>query len=211
MDAIAVIPARGGSVGVPRKNLLRIADRWLLGHAIECCIEAVGNAVVISDDREIRSEALRWGAEVVNEPPPIAAGTSQQAIAHALQGRTCDAVAFVQCTSPMLDAADIRGCLDKLPGNDLVICCVPFDGLVLSDAGQVRNFPPNHSPKRQERERQWLISGNCWAFRPSYLHWDWMTGRVAIHEAAFSHRLEIDSPDDVRLAEAVLTHREVPA
>jgi hypothetical protein len=177
MDAIAVIPARGGSVGVPRKNLLRIADRWLLGHAIECCIEAVGNAVVISDDREIRSEALRWGAEVVNEPPPIAAGTSQQAIAHALQGRTC----------------------------------VPFDGLVLSDAGQVRNFPPNHSPKRQERERQWLISGNCWAFRPSYLHWDWMTGRVAIHEAAFSHRLEIDSPDDVRLAEAVLTHREVPA
>lgn len=211
MDTLAIIPARGGSVGVPRKNLLRIADRWLLGHAIECCLESVGNAVVISDDREIRSEALRWGAEVVSEPPPIAAGTSQQAILHALQGRTCDAVAFVQCTSPMLSAADIRGCLEKLWVNDLVICCVPFDGLVLSEGGQLRNFPPSHSPKRQERERQWLVSGNCWAFRPPYLQSEWMTGKVAIHEAAFPHRLEIDSPADVELAEAILTHQKVLA
>lgn len=203
---VAIIPARGGSKGVPGKNLLRIAGRPLLGHAIECAYKAGCDRVIVSTDcQKIRREAERWGAEVVTRPEELAGdeSSSQDALRHALRGTDAEAVAFIQCTTPMLAAADIRGCLDKLPGHDLVVCCHRFDGIVLNANGRLMNMHPGGSQRRQDRE-QWIMGGGCWAFRPDYLNWDWMTGRIGIHEAEFPYRLEIDTQEDVWLAEAML-------
>lgn len=204
---LAVIPARGGSKGVPGKNLLTIAGRPLLGHAITCCKEAGVDRVVVSTEcPKIFEEAERWGADVVTRPEELAGdeSSSQDALRHALLGYKADAVAFVQCTTPMLAPDDVRGCLDKLPGYDLVVCCHRFDGIVLSGNGRLLNMHPGGSQRRQDRD-QWIMGGGCWSFRPDYLNWDWMSGRIGIHEAEFPHRLEIDTWEDVRLTEAILT------
>lgn len=209
---VAIIPARGGSKGVPGKNLMTIAGRPLLGHAIACAQRAGCDRVIVSTDCDkIRAEAKRWGAEVVTRPEELAgdASSSQDALRHALQGVEAEAVAFIQCTTPMLHADDIRGCLDKLPDYDIVVCCHRFDGIVLSGNGRLLNMHPGGSQRRQDRDH-WIMGGGCWAFRPDYLNWDWMTGRIGIHEAQFPHRLEIDSPLDVQIAEAIfenLLHR----
>lgn len=202
---LAIIPARGGSRGVPGKNLMSIAGRPLLGHAITCCKDAVDRVVVSTDCQRILAEAEAWGADVVTQPEELAGdeSSSQDALRHALQGYKASEIAFVQCTTPMLAAADIRGCLDKLPDYDIVVCCHRFDGIVLNGSGRLLNMHPGGSQRRQDRD-QWVMSGGCWAFRPDYLNWDWMSGRIGIHEAEFPHRLEIDSPDDVRIAEALI-------
>lgn len=206
MKTAAIIPARGGSRGVPEKNLMSIHGRRLLGHAIQCCQQVVDTVLVTTDCPRIRSEAEWYGAQVVERPAELATddANSQDALRHALQFVDCEQVAFVQCTAPLLDAADIRGCLDKLPDYDLMVCCVPFDGLVLGADGRYRNFAYPISQRRQDREPQYVVNGHCWAMRPDYLQREWMSGRVGIHEAAFPYRLEIDTPEDVELARAVL-------
>lgn len=203
---LAIIPARGGSKGVPNKNLMTIAGRPLLGHAITCCHDAGCLTVVSTESPAIAQEARRHGAQVVTRPEELAGdeSSSQDAMRHALQSYQADEVAFVQCTSPLLHAGDIRGCLDKLPEYDCVACCVEFDGLVIDAGGRPRNFRIGDSPRRQERAAQYLINGHCWAFRPSYLQWEWLSGSVGIHLAHYPHRLEIDTPADVELTEAVL-------
>lgn len=203
---VAIIPARGGSKGIPGKNLLTIAGRPLLGHAITCCQRAGCDRVIVSTQcPDIASEAKRWQAEVVTRPEELAGdeSSSQDALRHALQGVYADAVAFVQCTTPLLDADDIRGCLDKLPGHDVVACCHRFDGVVIDGGGRLLNMRPGGSQRRQDRDH-WILSGGCWAFRPSYLDWGWMSGRIGICEARYPHRIEIDSLADVELTEAVL-------
>ena len=204
---VAIIPARGGSKGVPGKNLLTIAGRPLLGHAITCAQRAGCDRVIVSTQcPDIAAEAQRWKAEVVTRPEELAGdeSNSQDALRHALRGVRAAAVAFIQCTTPMLDPADIRGCFDKLTDEyDVVVCCHRFDGIVLGGDGKLLNMPTGGSQRRQDRE-QWVMSGGCWAFRPFYLQWEWMSGQIGIHEAAFPHRLEIDTPEDVRLTEAIL-------
>lgn len=203
---LAIIPARGGSKGVPGKNLLTIAGRPLLGHAITKAHDAGCLVVVSTDCQAIASEARRHGAQVVVRPPELATDTasSQDVMRHVLVANySPSAIAFVQCTTPMLAAGDIRGCLDKLPDYDLVVCCHRFDGIVLDRAGRLLNMRPGGNQNRQQRDH-WLMGGGCWAFRPSYLNWEWMSGRIGIHEAEYPHRLEIDTPADVELAEAIL-------
>lgn len=207
MRELAIIPARGGSRGVPGKNLMTIGGRPLLGHAIRCCQEAGVSAVVVTTDcLQIADEADRYGAFVTTRPGELAgdASSSQDAVRHVMETRQADLIAMVQCTSPMLHKSDIRGCLDKVADRDIVVCCVPFDGLVLSAEGRPQNYRLGMSQRRQERPAQFVVNGHCWAFRPSYLQRDWLTGNVGLHLAKFPYRLEIDEPDDVELARTVI-------
>ena len=73
-DALCVIPARGGSRGIPRKNVRVVGGKPLVAHAIEQALEArtVGRVVVSTDDAEIASVARRHGSEVVERPAELA-------------------------------------------------------------------------------------------------------------------------------------------
>lgn len=84
MSAWAIIPARGGSKGLPRKNLAAVPGRSLLGRAIDTCRAAslVDRVVVSTDSIEIAHEAIRYGAEVVERPTEISNdySSSEQAL-----------------------------------------------------------------------------------------------------------------------------------
>jgi CMP-N-acetylneuraminic acid synthetase len=204
---LAVIPARGGSKGIPKKNLALVGGETLLARCIRTCRE-VCRVIVSTDCPDIATEAERCGAQVVCRPDRLATdtATSQDVIRHVLSHEFADEVVFAQCTSPFLHADDIRGCLEKLPTCDLAVCCVPFDGMVLDGEGKFANLAPFAPTLRQLRPPQYLSSGNCWAFRASYLDQPWMSGKVGIHLARFPYRLEIDSPEDLELARDLL-HR----
>lgn len=202
---LAVIPARGGSKGVPRKNLATIGGETLLARCIRTCRE-VCRVIVSTDCEDIATEAERCLAQVVCRPAHLATdtATSQDVIRHVLSHEYADEVVFAQCTSPFLAVNDINGCLSTLRACDLAVCCVPFDGAVLDSAGRSVNLPPGAPTLRQLRPPQYLVTGNCWAFRPSYLDQPWMSGNVGIHLATFPYRLEIDSAEDLELARGLL-------
>ncbi|AUH41022.1 acylneuraminate cytidylyltransferase [Streptomyces sp. CMB-StM0423] len=142
---LAVIPARGGSKGVPGKNLARVGGVPLVARAVRQCLAArlVTDVVVSTDDDTIASVAREAGAEVVRRPAEIAGDTasSEAAVLHALDsheercGATMAAVLLVQCTSPFLTGEDIdgvtRAVLDE--GADSALTVAPFHGFIWRD------------------------------------------------------------------------------
>ena len=112
-EVVAIIPARGGSKGVPHKNLRRVGGVPLVARAIAAARRsgAVDRIVVTTDDREIAAVAREWGADVVERPPEISGdtATSESALLHALddlaeRGIDVGLVAFLQATSPFIDS-----------------------------------------------------------------------------------------------------------
>ena len=85
---VAIIPARGGSKGIPRKNLKLVGGLPLIARAILSCkqVAEIDQVWVSTDDEEIASVALSFGAQVVNRPLEISGDTasSESALLHGL-------------------------------------------------------------------------------------------------------------------------------
>ncbi|NGO15550.1 N-acylneuraminate cytidylyltransferase [Streptomyces sp. HC44] len=143
---LAVIPARGGSKGVPAKNLLPVGGVPLVARAVRECRAArlVTDVVVSTDDQAIAAAAREAGAEVVLRPAAIAGdtATSEAAVLHAmdaheaLHGSAVDAVLLVQCTSPFIVREDIDGVAGAVVENgaDTALTVAPFHGFIWRDA-----------------------------------------------------------------------------
>ncbi|MGX1851066.1 acylneuraminate cytidylyltransferase [Streptomyces sp. NBC_01456] len=143
---VAVIPARGGSKGVPAKNLAAVGGVPLVARAVRECRAArlVTDVVVSTDDAGIAAAARGAGALVVRRPGDIAGdtATSEAAVLHAMdayeseQHTTVDAVLLVQCTSPFLVREDIDGVAAAVVegGADSALTVAPFHGFVWRDA-----------------------------------------------------------------------------
>lgn len=119
---LAFIPARGGSKGVPRKNILDIGGQPLIAWTIKAAKKSkyIDMALVSSDDVEILSIADRYGALPLKRPKDLATDTVrvEKSVSHALawlkknKNYIPDVVVYLQPTSPMRDHADIDNALD---------------------------------------------------------------------------------------------------
>ncbi|WP_326711483.1 N-acylneuraminate cytidylyltransferase [Streptomyces sp. NBC_01474] len=143
---LAVIPARGGSKGVPAKNLAPVGGVPLVARTVRECraTRLVTDVVVSTDDAAIAAAAREAGAEVVLRPAAIAGdkSSSEAAVLHALdahealQGAAVDVVLLVQCTSPFIVREDIDGVVNAIveKGADTALTVAPFHGFVWRDA-----------------------------------------------------------------------------
>ncbi|MFC9847283.1 cytidylyltransferase domain-containing protein [Streptomyces sp. NPDC060223] len=143
---LAVIPARGGSKGVPAKNLLPVGGVPLVARAVRECRAArlVTDVVVSTDDQAIAAAARQAGAEVVLRPAAIAGdtATSEAAVLHAmdaheaLHGAPVDVVLLVQATSPFIIREDIDGVSAAVVENgaDTAVTVAAFHGFIWRDA-----------------------------------------------------------------------------
>ncbi|MBP0461244.1 acylneuraminate cytidylyltransferase [Streptomyces montanisoli] len=194
MTVLAVIPARGGSKGVPAKNLARVGGVPLVVRAVRACRASreVTDVVVSTDDPAIADAARAAGAEVVTRPAAIAGdtATSEAAVAHAMdafeavRARAVDVVLLVQCTSPFLTAADVDGVAAAITagGADTALTVAPTHGFVWREAGAAEagateagsaktadgygvNHDKAHRPRRQDRPREYLETGAAYAMR----------------------------------------------
>lgn len=131
MTTVAIIPARGGSKGIPRKNLRRVAGRSLVGWSVLAGLEAelVDEVVVSSDSAEILEEAVRCGAKPLQRPDELATdeASTDDVLMHAMNalGWKHDVVVTLQPTVPirepwLVDAA-IRRLIES--GADSVHTC----------------------------------------------------------------------------------------
>lgn len=169
---LAVIPARGGSKGVPAKNLAKVGGLPLVVRAVRECLAAreVTDVVVSTDDPTISAAAEGAGAAVVHRPADLAGdlATSEAAVLHAMdghearQGGPVDAVLLVQCTSPFLTHEDLDGVAAALRrGADSALTVAPFHGFVWRDG---RPGPAGHGdatgPRRAGQQSGGQQDGN---------------------------------------------------
>ncbi|MCW5251645.1 N-acylneuraminate cytidylyltransferase [Streptomyces sp. SHP 1-2] len=158
---LAVIPARGGSKGVPAKNLAPVGGVPLVVRAVRACRAArlVTDVVVSTDDPAIAAAARAAGAGTVLRPAAIAGdtATSEAAVRHALDaheerhGAAVDVVLLVQCTSPFLLPGDIDGVAAAVAhgGADTAVTVAPFHGFVWRDGdgeGGAADGGPTRAP-----------------------------------------------------------------
>lgn len=224
---LAVIPARGGSKGVPRKNLASVGGVPLVVRAIRECLAArrATHVVVSTDDQAIADTALRAGAGVVIRPPEISgdAATSESVLLHAMdvfaadQGADPDVVLLVQCTSPFLAADDVTGVIEAVVdgGADTALTAVPFHGFLwreqaaagrsAPDGAQGVNHTRDHRPRRQDRPADLLETGAAYAMRAPGLraHRHRFFGETALVRTDPARALEIDEPGDLDRARAL--------
>jgi len=222
MECLAIIPARGGSKGIPRKNVLPLAGKPLIAHSIEQARRArlVNRVVVSTDDAEIAAISQEYGAEIVWRPAEISSdyASSESALLHALEhlraqeGYQADILAFLQCTSPLTLAADIDGTIQSMLGADAdtALAVVPFHYFIWKPIPDGDLIGVNHDkhirPLRQEREPQYLETGAVYTMRiPGFLlHRHRFFGKTSMYIMPAERRLEIDDPVDFEVAEVLM-------
>lgn len=222
-EVIGIIPARGGSKGVPRKNLYPLAGKPLIVWTIEAAhvAKTVGRVVVSTDDEEIGAVAQQAGAEVIWRPAQLATDTAptEPAVFHVLEelehteGYRPDAVALLQCTSPLRGADIIDAGVQKLfeTGCDAVMTVTPIQHWYLAgyvEGGDV--FVPEYDyarrPRHQEMPEKYRENGALYVTRREalYRYGNRLGGDVRVIIMDPVRSLDIDTPEDLALAEAVL-------
>ncbi|MGN6326835.1 cytidylyltransferase domain-containing protein [Pseudolysinimonas sp.] len=215
-EVVALIPARGGSQGVPRKNLRRVGGVPLLGRAIGSALAAshIDRVVVSTDDPEIAAVAREWGAEIVDRPAAISGSTasSESALLHGLDVLGVDrgVLVFIQATSPFIDPVDLDAAVQRVIDGDAdsLFSAVESWGFIWRD-GVDGAVGVNHDlrvrPRRQDREMEYLETGAFYVmdvegFRRAEHRF---FGRVGIAVVPEHSAIEIDTEQQLAISSAL--------
>ncbi len=225
ISAVALIPARGGSKGIPRKNVRLLAGKPLLAHTIESARHAysVRRVIVSTDDTEIAAVSEQYGAEVVWRPTELSgdAASSETALLHVLEylqqteGDLPDLVVFLQCTSPLTLPEDIDGTIQALldENADSALATTPFHYFLWQRSEEGEAVGINHEKRgrllRQQREPQFLETGAVYVMRTlGFLQAKHrFFGKTAMYVMPQERCLEIDEPVDLQIAETLMQKR----
>lgn len=218
MDAIAIIPARGGSKGLPRKNVLPLCGKPLIAWTIKSALQAmtVKRVVVSTDDAEIADISKAYGAEVVWRPDELSGDSvsSEAVLLHALrQLEVADGIlAFLQCTSPLMLPEDIDGTVNRLSQADSAFTGTPWHYFVWRQTSEgviPLGHDKAHRPLRQQMRADYLEVGAVYALRVAMFLKTGrrFVGRTAIHPIPPERAIEIDDHTDFLIAETLLRQR----
>ena len=214
--ALAVIPARGGSKGIPAKNLQAVGGLSLVARSVQAALASRGveRVVVSTDDDAIAAEAQAHGADVVRRPADLSGDTvsSESALLHALetldeQGPLPARLVFLQCTSPFTSGAQIDQVLAALedPVINSAFAVAPWHGFLWRLDGRGINHDPQHPrQRRQDLEPAFLETGAIYAmttaaFRASGSRFCAPWQPVVIDDSG----PEIDTPADLALCRSL--------
>ena len=226
MRAVCFIFARGGSKGLPGKNIRPLAGKPLIAHsiAVACACPRIETVIVSTDDETIADTARQWGAEVpFMRPAGLATDTAPEWLAwrHAIEWfererGSLDVFLSLPPTSPFREVVDVDNCIDALaddPRADAVITVreaerSPYFNMVSLDSqGYARLVmqSTNAIARRQDVPQVYDITTVAYAVRPAYIrHADRLfAGVVRSVQVPAERALDIDTPYDFELAQAI--------
>jgi len=227
--AIAIIPARGGSKRLPRKNLAPLLGRSLVARAVDTALDAahVGHVVVSTDDEAIADEARRAGATVPWLRPPALGADDTPSIAvvdHALAWALASLDPapsiglLLEPTAPLRPKGLVDQVVDALLAADAdsaaTVCEVPHtlhpDEQLVVAGGVLQAFAPGSTVAtrrlRTEQQPCYVFSGQVYAFRPAtVLEGGTLFGaRCVPVQRPWHEYVDIDTEADLQQAEWVL-------
>jgi N-acylneuraminate cytidylyltransferase len=220
MKHVAIIPARGGSKRIPRKNVRSFFDKPLICHVIETALKAevFARVIVSTEDDEIAEVARKAGAETPFERPQSLAddhGTTAAVIAHAVQflldeGMEPDGICCIYPTAPMMTVEDLQQGRQLFEeGRAEFVCTVttfpsPIEwALRITPEGNTAMLNPEHVETRsQDLEERFLDAGQLYWGKPEA----WLAQRSPVVGARPLmlprwRVQDIDTPEDWEMAE----------
>lgn len=219
---VAIIPARGGSKGIPRKNLVDVCGKPLIAWSILQARNArqIDSVWVTSDDDEILAVAESFGARPIRRPAEISGdqASSESAWLHALeaieaQGVAVELVVAMQATSPIRESSDLDGGLRMLRegGFDTLLSVAEVEDFFtwrIAEHGGAEsvNYDYRNRKRRQQIEKRYLENGSFYVFRPEQLRSEKnrLGGRIGLFVMGRHKMFQIDNPEDIELCAAVM-------
>jgi N-acylneuraminate cytidylyltransferase len=231
LRATAFIFARGGSKGLPGKNLLQLSGKPLIAWAIEhaLSVKRIDRVIVSTDSEEIAKVAKEFGAEVpFIRPAELATDESPEWLAwrHALlylkeaTGKMPTVMVSIPATSPLRSTLDIENCLDKFENGsaDIVITVKeadrsPYFNMVrdnLDGSVSLLNNLDSGFTRRQDVPTAYDVLTVCYVARSAFIleNESLFDGRVEAVLVPNERALDIDTPYDFQIAKAIILSRE---
>lgn len=218
-NVLAIIPARGGSKGVPGKNLTLVGGVPLVVRAIDACRDAgtVTTVLVSTDDPAIAETSRAAGALVVARPAELSGDTasSESALLHALDEYesahgAVDILVFVQATSPFITPAEVAAVTRAVrDGADTAFTAAPSHAFLWRRDADGNAVGVNHDkagrPRRQDREAEFVETGAAYAMQAEGFrsHRHRFFGRTEIVATDPARVIDIDEPFDLERARAL--------
>jgi N-acylneuraminate cytidylyltransferase len=222
-----IIPARGGSKGIPRKNIKELCGRPLIHYSIDVARKLADDAHVLvsTDDDEIREVAEQTGLKVNYRRPDYLGGDkvgSREVILDAMdyadrEGIEYDKVVLLQPTSPMRSVDDVKGCLALYkPGVDMVVSvtealCNPYYDCFETGADGALHVSKGDGKytRRQDVPKAWQYNGAVYVINPESLRRMGL-GEFPVripYEMPRSRSMDLDTPLDWQIVELLMTQK----
>ena len=217
---LAIIPARGGSKRLPRKNVLDLCGKPLIAWSIEAAKNSkyIDTVLVTSDDDEILSISKKYGAETIKRPSELASdiATTFDAIQHAIEGvDKFDYIVLLQSTSPLRNAKHIDEAIELLESKNadaIVSVCEmdhsPLWSNTLNDDMSMQGFLREEvlNKRSQDLEKYYRLNGAIYICKTEKLLEE---KSFMIKENIFAYvmdresSVDIDEEIDFRVAEII--------
>ena len=220
-NIVALIPARGGSKGIPDKNIKSFCNKPLIAWTIEQALatESIDDVVVTSDSPAILEIAEHYGANTILRPGSISGdtATTESAIIHALGelDTFIDTVVLLQATSPLRKTDDLEKAITTFFSSNYDSL---FSGAILEDFliwkinsdKKLESLNYNHLDRgrRQDREVEYVENGSLYIFEPGLIkeNNNRLGSSIGIYLMDFWQSYEIDAPEDWDLLEILFKH-----
>ncbi|MEM5568349.1 glycosyltransferase [Aerococcus viridans] len=227
VNILAIIPARGGSKGIPRKNVLLLSGQPLISYAIQNA-KSSGfqmDVAVSTDDQEITNVSNQFGAEVIRRNKKLASDevTLDPVIFDAVQqmesktGKAYDYVITLQPTSPLLSADTLDSAIQKMLNDetiDTLISAVndPHLSWTTKEVKGVVTVLPNYEARlnRQYLPKNFVETGAFVITKRHFVRPDTRFGKnISVYEVPASESTDIDTKQDWWVAEKQLSKKNI--
>lgn len=222
---VGIIPARGGSKGVNRKNIRSLAGRPLIAHTIDAANNAdeLDRAIVTTDDTEIRQVAQEYGGDApFRRPPELATDEAamEPVLEHAIsyleneEDYACSAIVLLQPTSPLRTASHVDRAIQRHRESDVTTMISVFEDHSYrwrpgeNDAEQL-NYTGEVS-RRQDKVPEYVENGAIYIIDTEHflVKGDIRGGTVGLFEMSEQRSVDIDTKFDFWLAERLIEYFE---
>lgn len=222
LNILAVIPARGGSKGIPRKNIRLMCGKPLISYSIENALNSKFDldVVVSTDDDEIERIALLYGAQVIKRPEELAQDnvTLDPVIYHALikmekrNNIIYDIVITMQPTSPLLKSSTLDNAIKYFIKNNFDTVISGINRPYLSWTEIEGKLVPLYKERlnRQYLPKNLIETGAFFITKRKFVKENSRLGpNVSIYEVSENESIDIDSPKDWWVAEKYLSKKNI--
>jgi len=215
LKIVSLTLARGGSKGVPRKNIYPVNGEPLLHYVLDAAKGSkVNESWVSTEDKEISEYAVKSGANVIRRPESMAQDTSkcEEALLHFAKNVDFDLLVYMQTTSPLVTKEDINKGLAMMQTGyyDSVfsVCKEHWIPRWTLDVKPI-DWNTKHRPRRQTIEPKYIENGAFYITTKKNLLDSGLrySGKIGVVEMPFSRSLQVDTMDELKVIEAILKER----
>ena len=213
----AFIPARGGSKGIPEKNIKEFAGKPLINHSIEYALNCtqIDEVVVSTDDDKIAKIARKAGSKVVIRPPELStdSATTESTIHHFVNkfNKKPDILVLLQPTSPFRPKGSLENAITHFTENgfDSLLSITPthrFFWRVKEDQTTFAEYDYLNRPRRQDMKTEnirYIENGSLYIFTRKHFGktGNRLGGKIGYVEWSEDYSIEIDTPSDFDMVE----------